>query len=180
MADDSPTISFRVPVSVARQLETAGQHDKLSRNEHARRLVLNALAAPSSNELLLEIREVKQELADLGLKVASKHDAPPQLRSDESGQAPANFEDVQRSISRLAEHVAIVVERLRCEPQVTTHTDGLTSTTAHLKKLEKQITELHNSLATGIAALLVQAAKVAPDEARRWVTTNLFPSEGSR
>lgn len=73
MADESQTISFRVPPGLAKQLEDEGAKDGLSRNEHARKLVIAAMAGPTTVDLLTELQELKSSLlASAAFRIADR------------------------------------------------------------------------------------------------------------
>jgi precorrin-4 methylase len=107
MPDVTQTISFRVPASIAKQLEEAGAIERLSRNEYARDLVLKALNSPSLHAVVAELHELKE--ATRGLARATNGDSATlgSLR-DISQQG----DELKSSIDQLAESLAMGVTGL--------------------------------------------------------------------
>lgn len=81
MAEETTSISFRVPLSVARQLE-AGAVPGQSKGDYARQLVMAALAEPRNSALLEELLMQRTLLARLLKFVddATRHDSRPEFR----------------------------------------------------------------------------------------------------
>ncbi len=182
MAGDSETISFRVPSHVAKQLQNRGAALKLSRNEYARRLVQDSLDAPSINDLLLEIEQIKvavtarqvldpEAIRDLSAGIASELGrAVPTANFDgsELGELKQASQRLSSSITEQYRNIQDVfhqiVQLLRSVEQRSAPRPATTT----------QIDELHESLATAVAALLIRLGNVEAHEAEAWARKNLL------
>lgn len=81
MAEESVSISFRVPLSVARDLESKAAEGQ-SKGDFARQLVLAALAEPSNSALLEELQVHRTLMVRLlkFVEETTRHDHRPDFR----------------------------------------------------------------------------------------------------
>ena len=187
MANDSETISFRVPKHVAKQLKDRGAALNLSRNEYARYLVQGALEAPTTTDLLSEFNEMKASLAarpllgseavrDLAASIAKELGngaSAAQMSRPGSQAAQQASQDLTSTVTRqyqnLEEAFGQIIQFLRTAEQ---RREARPATTS-------QVDELHESLATSVVALLIRLGNVDPKEAEEWARANILRSSNN-
>lgn len=104
--ETSESISFRLPAQVTKQLAAEGEKYQMSRDDYARRLVLDAVGDTDREELRIELAQVREMLEQLTR--VSERDGR-MGASDKSSQSVRDeIEAVRKELRRLRGDVASI------------------------------------------------------------------------